>query len=39
MEQQLSPNLERYQVILQQYGFDLIRALALLVIGLMWIRR
>lgn len=34
MEPQLFPNLERYQVILQQYGFDLIRALIFLVVGL-----
>jgi small conductance mechanosensitive channel len=34
MEQKLFPNLDRYQAILSQYGFDLIRALAFLVIGL-----
>lgn len=34
MEQHLFPNLERYQAILHQYGFNLIRALLFLVIGL-----
>ena len=35
MEQHLFPNMARYQAILHQYGFNLIRALAFLVIGLM----
>ncbi|MFH1984620.1 MAG: mechanosensitive ion channel domain-containing protein [Pseudomonadota bacterium] len=34
MEQHLFPNLERYQAILHQYGFNLVRALVFLVIGL-----
>ena len=35
MEQHLFPNLERYQAILNQYGFNLARALVFLVIGLL----
>lgn len=38
MEQHLFPNFERYQTILHQYGFNLIRALLFLVIGLMLLK-